>query len=332
MKQKAKFSIIGAFVVGGFLLASAMVVTFGAGEFFKEKDHYVLYFEDSLKGLDVGAPVRFMGVKVGNVTSIGLVFDMKNLSFTTPVHIEVESNRVKLMDYGANTEMILGSMNEDDFREELVKRGLRAQLKIDSLLTGKLYVAIGFHPNKAYTLTGKSKDVMELPTVLSDISELSRAVESIPVEAIADRFLSTVDSIDRLIASVEEDDTLGQMSEAIVAFTDLMNQARLSLEPITDSIEGAATETKSLAVNSGEGIQRTLKALEEVAVSSQSMVATAEKTMQSLDAGLGADSAVTYRLNRMLGDVSEAARALRALADYLERHPEALVFGKNKGE
>ncbi|SCX97087.1 MlaD family protein [Desulfoluna spongiiphila] len=332
MKQKAKLSIIGAFVVGGCLLASAMVVTFGAGEFFKDKDRFVLYFEDSLKGLDVGAPVRFMGVKVGNVTGIDLVFDMKNLSFCTPVHIEVDSDRIKLMDYGADTELILGSMDEDDFRTELVKRGLRAQLKIDSLLTGKLYVAIGFHPDKAYTLTGKSKDIDELPTVLSDISELSRTVENIPVEAIADRFLSTVDAIDRLIVSVEENDTFGNLNEAMGEFTGLMQEARKSIAPITTSIEGAAVETRTLAVNSGEGIQRTLKVLEEVAVSSQSMVETAEKTLESLDAGLGADSAVTYRLNRMLGDVSEAARALRALADYLERHPEALVFGKDKGK
>lgn len=330
MKQKAKLSIIGAFVVGACLLAAGMVIMFGAGEYFKEKDRFVLYFDDSLKGLDVGAPVRFMGVKVGNVTGIDLVFDSKSFSFCIPVYIDVDTDRITLIDYGDESKRILGSISEEDFRMELVDRGLRAQLKVDSLLTGKLYVDIGLYPDKPYTLTGKISDVNELPTILSGISEFSKTIENIPVEAIVDRVLSTMASIDRLISSVEDEETLENMSEAIIEFKGLMKQARKAIGPITASIEGAAKETRKLVVTTDDGMRRILDVLERVGVSSQAMMSKAEQALELVESRLGDDSVFTYRLNRMLGDVSEAARSMRTLADYLERHPEALVFGKGK--
>lgn len=330
MKQKAKLSMIGAFVVGACILAACMVVTFGAGEFFKVKEEYVLYFEDSLKGLDVGAPVRFLGVKVGSVTGIELVFDIKSLSFRTPVFIEVDSDRITLMDYGKENERILGSINEDDFRGELVNRGLRAQLKVDSLLTGKLYVDIGIHPDKEYTLTGTSNEVQELPTMLSGISELTRTMENLPVEAIVDGVLSTVESIDHLVTSLEETNTLQDISEAVKEFKVLVKDARKVINPIKTSIEETAKETRQLVENSDAGMQRTFDTLEEVGASTQAMMSKAEKTLESLESTLGEDSAVSYRINRMVSEISEAARAMRTLAEYLERHPEALVFGKGK--
>jgi paraquat-inducible protein B len=332
MKQKAKLSIIGAFVVGAFLLAAGMVIMFGAGEYFKEKERFVLYFDDSLKGLDVGAPVIFLGVPVGNVTGIDLVFDSRNFSFRTPVFIEVDTDRITLMDYGAETKRILSSMSGVDFRKELVDRGLRAQLKFDSLLTGKLYVDIGFHPDKPYTLVATKNGVDELPTILSGISEFSKTMENLPVGAIVDRVLSTVESIDRAVSTIEDENTLGNLSEAIIEFKGLMKQARKAINPITVSIEDAAKETRTLVVNTDAGLKRTLDVLERVGVSSQAMMSKAEQTLDMVESSLGEDSVVTYRLNRMLGDVSDAARSMRTLADYLERHPEALVFGKDKNK
>lgn len=330
MKQKAKLSMIGAFVVGACILAACMVVTFGAGEFFKVKEEYVLYFEDSLKGLDVGAPVRFLGVKVGSVTGIELVFDIKSLSFRTPVFIEVDPDRITLMDYGKENERILGSINEDKFRGELVDRGLRAQLKVDSLLTGKLYVDIGIHPDKEYSLSGTSNEVQELPTMLSGISELTRTMENLPVEAIVDGVLSTVESIDHLVTSLEKTNTLQDISEAVKEFKVLIKDVRQSIDPITSSIEETAQETRKLVKSSDAGMQRTFDTLEEVGASTQAMMSKAEKTLESLESTLGEDSAVSYRINRMVSEISEAARAMRTLAEYLERHPEALVFGKGK--
>jgi len=330
MKQKAKLSMIGAFVVGASILAAAMVVTFGAGEFFRAKDHFVLYFEDSLKGLDVGAPVRFLGVKVGSVTGIELVFDKKSLSFRTPVYIEVDNDRITLVDYGTDTERIMGSINEDNFRNELISRGLRVQLKVDSLLTGKLYVDIGFHPDKDYTLNGNTKDLEELPTILSGISEFSRTMENLPVEAIVDGVLSTVESIDHLVTSLEKTNTLQDISEAVKEFKVLIKDVRQSIDPITSSIEETAQETRKLVKSSDAGMQRTFDTLEEVGASTQAMMSKAEKTLESLESTLGEDSAVSYRINRMVSEISEAARAMRTLAEYLERHPEALVFGKGK--
>lgn len=209
-------------------------------------------------------------------------------------------------------------------------RGLRAQLKVDSLLTGKLYVDIGIHPDKEYSLSGTSNEVQELPTMLSGISELTRTMENLPVEAIVDGVLSTVESIDHLVTSLEKTNTLQDISEAVKEFKVLIKDVRQSIDPITSSIEETAQETRKLVKSSDAGMQRTFDTLEEVGASTQAMMSKAEKTLESLESTLGEDSAVSYRINRMVSEISEAARAMRTLAEYLERHPEALVFGKGK--
>lgn len=331
MKQKASLSLIGLFVVGASLLAAGVVLMYGAGEYFKKKESFVLYFNDSLKGLDVGAPVRFMGVKVGNVTGVELVFDKANLSFCTPVYIDVDTSRITLRDYGPGNDETVGALDEKAFRKNLIDRGLRAQLKINSLLTGMLYVDLGFHPDKPYALNNKIKGVEEIPTVISDMAQFSKAIEGIPVEALVDRMISAVESIDRLISSAEDKHTLENVNEAVLEFKGLMQQAGKAIGPIAGSIEGAAQETRTLAKNSDAGVKKTLDALERVVVSSEAVMGKAETILGSLDATFGKDSAITYRLGTMLGEVSESARAMRALADYLERHPEALVFGKGNG-
>lgn len=319
-------------MVGGFLLAAGLVVIFGAGEYFKKKDRFVLYFEDSVKGLDVGAPVCFFGVKVGLVTKVEIVFDSRNFTFCTPVYVEVDTERVRLMEYGAEVEQELASMTEKEFRNELVARGLRAQLKVDSLLTGKLYVDVGMYPDRAFHVAGKSKTLYELPTVLSDISELSRTMDSVSFQSILEGVASTVESVDSLTSSLAESHLIQDVSEAVVEFKGLVAQTRKTVDPLAESIQETARDTRRLVVNSDAGMQKTFGILEEVGTSSRDMMGKAGKTLDSIELSLGKDSAMIYRINRMLSEVSETARSMRILVDYLERHPDALVFGKAQGE
>ena len=142
MSKKASSTLIGGFVVGAAALTVAAVLIFGSGGFLKNKSAYVLYFDGNVAGLNVGAPVAFRGVTIGSVSKIVINFDTNDHSLRIPVFVELDTDKIKFV--GGTSPNI----SEDSIVLDLVNRGLRAQLKVQSLVTGLLYVEFGFHPEK----------------------------------------------------------------------------------------------------------------------------------------------------------------------------------------
>src|SRR5215216_1998215 len=138
MSKKANPTLIGGFVVGALALLVAGILLFGKGLLFTTKHHFVVYFSDSVNGLNVGAPVKMRGVVVGTVKDVLAQFDAKRNQVLTPVVIEFEAERV----------MVIGRdkrPKEPDIKT-LIAHGLRAQLQLQSLVTGQLYVEVNFFP------------------------------------------------------------------------------------------------------------------------------------------------------------------------------------------
>lgn len=137
MSKEANKTLIGAFVVGAVFLLVAAVLIFGSGKFFRKTYKAVMFFEGSIKGLNVGSPVMFRGVKVGTVTDINLILYAKDLSMRTTVIAEFDPERWTLV----------GGERGDVKRLQLViDRGLRAQLQMQSFVTGQLMIALDFFP------------------------------------------------------------------------------------------------------------------------------------------------------------------------------------------
>ena len=189
MSKKANKTAIGAFVVGAVLLLITGVLVFGSGTFFKKTSTYVLFFDGSVKGLSVGAPVMFRGVKIGTVKDISLVYDSATGDVLIPVIIEVEPGRVK----DAPKRLGYSSFGL------LVERGLRARLEIQSLLTGQLMLSFDFHPDKPVKLRGMMKEYSELPTlpISPDIFEI---MEELPLKEISDDLEEAVKGINKLVS------------------------------------------------------------------------------------------------------------------------------------
>ena len=134
-----------------------------SGRFFNEATSYILFFEGSLNGLNVGAPVQLSGVRVGAVTDITLIYDHKDDSISVPVTIEIERKRF----HEINVEHIGepgGGMRVH------IDDGLRAQLKPQSMLTGKLRIELGYHTNTAVVLRGGEQSLIEIPTISGSIA------------------------------------------------------------------------------------------------------------------------------------------------------------------
>ena len=137
MSVKASKALIGAFVLAALALAIAGVALFGTGKLFVPQKKYVMYFDGSVKGLSVGAPVVFRGVRIGSVTDISLQEDIEEMTVRIPVVAQINLNKFRMTGEGGE--------GSDNLRD-LIDRGLRAQLQYQSIVTGQRMVGFDFYP------------------------------------------------------------------------------------------------------------------------------------------------------------------------------------------
>lgn len=352
MSKQANKTLIGGFVVGAVALAMAGVLIFGSGWFLTEKTEWVLYFEGSLKGLNVGAPVLFRGVKLGSVTDIKVLADPKTYSIQIPVFIEMEPDRFSLV--GGRTGAAIEETERRKGVEQLIERGLRAQLELQSMVTGLLQVALDFHPDKPLRLVGDGT-VRELPTVPSDIEELASRIKKLSLDQLVAKLTSAIGGIERAVNSPEVAESITNLNQVLKDTHKLVQNVNSRIEPLASGLERTVGDYGKLAKNLDKKVSPLTSGMEETIRDAQKLVrnvdgrigplassikraakaataalAQGEKTLSEIEGVSGEDSAVIYQLNNALEELSAAARSIRVWADYLERHPEALLRGKRR--
>ena len=150
MSKAASKTLIGAFVIGAIALAVIAVIIFGSGKFFTKRPVYVMFFEGSVKGLNEGSQVNFRGVKIGSVKDIELKFDAKDLAFLIPVYVEIDPTKVT---------GFKGTIGREEAWEELIQKGLRAQLELQSVLTGQLMINVTSFQVSRHDTLGWTRDI-----------------------------------------------------------------------------------------------------------------------------------------------------------------------------
>ncbi len=294
MSKKAKTTVIGAFVVGAVALAVVAVLIFGSGKFLKKSITYVVYFDGSIAGLNVGAPVVFRGVEVGSVTDIQVVVDPGDMSVRIPVLIELEPDRIT---------RVSGKSEPRKNLELLVERGLKAQLQLQSLVTGQLMVAFDLHPDKPIRYVGVDDKYPELPTIPTSLQEISKTIENLPIDELFKKLLLTVEGMEKVVNSPELLESVSTLNQTLKDLQILLWNLDKEVKPLTSTI-----------METSEAAKATLE--------------QADKTLYLVEDILAEDSEPRHELVNTLKELSAAARSVRALADYLERHPEALIHGK----
>jgi len=320
MSKQANKTMIGAFVVGAVALVVAGVLAFGSGKFLKERHPFVLFFEGSVRGLDVGASVDFRGVKIGRVTDIVLRSDPAKMSLEIPVYIEIEPERFTR----------IGEVKRDpeESMRLLIDKGLRAQLEMQSLVTGKLMVELDFHPDKPARLHEIDPDYIEIPTISSDLAELAQRIEKAPIEEILEKLHSAVSGIEKVVNSPEIMQSVRSLNDALEDVEKLVENIDSHVDPLATAAEETVRDTQKL-VRHVDGRVGRLSASAEGAIKAAAVaIEQAEDTLKSVENSAGDDSSLYYELNKTLGELSGAARSIRLLADYLNQHPESLLRGK----
>ncbi|MCC5793998.1 MAG: MCE family protein [Chromatiales bacterium] len=335
MTSKGKAVIVGSFVIGALVLLTLALMVLGGGRFFEDRRTFVTYFDGSLKGLRVGSNVLFRGVRVGFVTDIRVEADPDIAGFRVPVTFQIIPEAVALVD---PDDRLLSYGTTPPRLAELIERGLRTRLELESIVTGQLVIQLDFFPDTPATFRGRRDGPPEIPSAPSDIQEVIERVQTfvtelqarINVDDFVRRVESTLDGIDRLVRSED-------LSGALAGINQLANSAELQALP------GTALQTLAAAEQAMDELQQLIAAaesrfdpvLEGADAALEQLAATLREAGGVLEAArlqLGEESEINFQLNRTLREAEAAARSLRLLADYLERNPEALLRGRRGGE
>lgn len=280
-----------------------------------KKVPYVLFFDGSVRGLEIGAPVEFRGIRIGTVTDIKVEIDQETTDIRIPVFIETEPQRWATRALLVKTER--KELKPYEFAERLVKKGMRGQLQTGSLLTGKLFVDLDFHPDlptQTLKYDGKYPEIPTVPSTMDQFRQTATDVleklRNLPLDKIAHELLETMEGTNRLANSPELIETVQTFHETI---EDVQRVIRERDESLGQTFEDVQKLTRDLD-----------QAVVELADSMEDTLSVARNALEIADP----NSPMMVNLASTLKELSGAARSIRALADYLERHPEALVHGK----
>jgi len=257
---------------------------------YTKQTYYLMYFDQSVRGLVPGAPVEFRGIQIGEVVDVKLIFDVDSLDVKIPVLVKIEPERIEIVSGGVTLDHESATEEYQDINSNfsLVDHGLRAQLKTGNLLTGQLYVELDIFPDAEPAKIRVADGYNVFPTVPSALGQIT-------------------DKISALLKKIEA-----------IPFKEL----GVNLNETLVVLKGTLEEYKGVA---GDVDQKVLPKLDKTLVALQ-------ETILEVKGTFGADSALSYKAEQAMEELSGTLRSVRAVADQLDRNPRALLFGRGEGE
>jgi paraquat-inducible protein B len=331
MSAKANKTMIGLFILGALALGLGAVIALGSGLFFTKSYRCIMFFPNSVSGLQIGSPVLFRGVPIGSVKEISIRADARHLTFSIPVVVEILGGKVELTDAGPKgaIETLLQARRVTPamLLRELINKGLRAQLVTQSFVTGQLAVSLDLMPDTPERLAGGT-NMVEIPTVPSTFEKLTKTLEKLPLQELVDRLIGAITGVEQLVNSPQMKQMPAKLDSALENGAAALKDIREQVNPLARDLEKTLENYSLLAQN----IDRRANGL---AASATSAMGSFDATLKDARGALGnfqkivnTNSPTITDLNRALAEIANAARAIRELAGYLERHPEALIQGK----
>jgi paraquat-inducible protein B len=269
-----------------------------------ESQRYALLFRESARGLSVGAPVQFLGLSIGEVTDVRLEYNQQTRELLPRVEISTYTHRFS--EHFSKETRALQKATTREEREEVLQRmvvdkGLRAQLRTGSLISGQLYVALDYFPDAPKAIIDWAHDPPEFPVMRGGMAELEDKIRSI---------VAKLDSL-----PIEE----------------IGNDLRTAIATLDNTLQSATgtLDSASRALNRVEGetlpeAKRTLEDLRRAIATAETLLSNTDNTL------LGPDAPTQQEMRDALQEIARAAKAVRVLADYLERNPGALIRGKTQ--
>ncbi len=322
---RANPAVVGGFVVGAIALIVIGLLLFGGTSWFVQHNKYVAYFPGSVKGLQVGAPVDFRGVTIGQVTEIRVRYDPQKVSARIPVIMEIDPRQIEV----AGRDQTVAQNAEP---ERLIEAGFRAQLQSQSLLTGLLFVNLDFYPDKPPRLVGGDMPYPEIPTIPSDLEQLQQTAGDIVA-----RLPDLVDQLNGLLAELNQalDQTSGDFSSIVSDVAVISKEIRQSAPKVvartaeaTEDLRRVAGTLEDLLATNRDAIGAMI---DEWTTAASAMRRTADQVDQLVaENRQGLRDFTQEGLYEYTGLAQDAQRLLdqiNRVTEELERDPARFLFG-----
>jgi paraquat-inducible protein B len=327
MSIRANPTAIGLFMIGGIVLAVVGVATLASASWFEKQSVFISYFGESVNGLEVGAPVKFQGVPVGSVTNLHIQIELKDKTFQVPVQYQIDLTRLTSV---AGTFV---DLEDESVLRQQIADGLRAQLQMESMVTGQLYIELAYRADaKAPELERRPTPFPEIPTTPSLLAAFGTQAGSMVGDVLKILY--------RVNAMLEEVD-MKELNRSVVASAGAVE--RLAESPgLQATLKDAPKMTAQLTQHAGRdgGASRTPRRVDRSAPASACGHQFGGGTHPQDDAGNpGRDQGpafvrfgVGYQMEEAMASMTSAAEALRALVLSLERNPDMLLRGKRPSD
>ncbi len=328
MGKRANPAIVGAFVVGAVVLAVAAVALFGSGRLFRTTYPYVVFFSGDVNGLNIGAPVKLKGVEIGSVSKILLNVGQDNIFQRSVDDIEEQGVRIPViieLEEESLTSRGSALRPDPDTIHAMIERGLRAELSMESFVTGVLYVKLDIDPAAEKRMVGDpSVPYVEIPTRPTRFEEVERKaamflsrLDKLDVEGLIEALTETIDGINHLVNLPALTETVELMPETVRKLNTAVDEATLTL-----------AEVRKIGANLGGDAKVAVASLTRTADRASEAMVAARTTLDSINEVLDPESPAFYQFSRSMEDMAAATRAIRRLAEDLERNPSTLLRGR----
>jgi paraquat-inducible protein B len=323
MSIRANPTAIGLFVIGAVVLAVIGVATLASASWFGKQSTFISYFGESVNGLHVGAPVKFQGVPVGQVTNLLIQIESRDKSFQVPVEYQIDLTRLTSQ-AGAFLQL-----DETAVLRQQIADGLRAQLQMESMVTGQLYIELTYRTDAAPPeLESRPTAFPEIPTspsmlaafgtqagsvvgeVMGILFRVNEMLEAVNMLELNRSVVASAGAVERLADSPEVRAAIAGVPGMTVQFSRTMAE----MERLTERLGGTIDPLQLQMAGTNSEMVMTLQAMRQVFEESRGMLTS--------DSGLG------YQMEGAMASLEGAAEALRALAMSLERNPDMLLRGR----
>jgi paraquat-inducible protein B len=347
MSRRASPTLVGAFVLGGVTLGVIAIVRFGTWNLFQTKLPCVMYFEDNVNGLNVGAPIKIKGVQIGTV--VGMDLPSEDTQSRIPVYAELTKARTYF------TPMMTTSAEQ---LEAIIARGLRARLDTESYVTGVLYVDLEFEPKEPATLVNIGPTgYIEIPTLprrfTNFLQKTMAALSDVKLKEMVDAITTTAQSIDELVRSPQIEHGIAKAGQAFEQYRDLAETLDTNVRNLSKKLDAALDSTHALVAQADKTFkagEEALTAARDVArdvrqdISSlsedvRSVAKSAQEIERRLDLALAEagdlldpSAPLVQQLHATLVQLGRASKNLALFADEFERNPAMIIRGKTDQE
>jgi paraquat-inducible protein B len=336
MAKKVSSTAIGGFVVASLALAILALVVLGSGKLLQRPRYYICMFQGNVNGLKEGAAVKVRGVQIGVVKRITLRLT-EGEGELRPINIAQQPMAVLLEVNEKEFEAIGGRRNAftQERLDAMINAGLRAQLATESILTGILYIDIGFHPKtplNLYLVPGSSS-YSEVPTIPTQLEQLQEEVTKSLAKIGQVDFKKLGDSITEAGQSVRDLAADPNLRHAIASLNRIVSDPAITrtvdqLDDTLINLNQAVTSVKKTIDRAGNKLDPMIASFQKTSGDLQTALAQARSTLASLQIVISPHSPMTHKLDVTLEELSDASRSIHDLADYLQRNPSALIRGK----